>query len=45
MIHRGMGGLKTESLPLLRSGSLPFTRPRAAMVFKPPMPRWIDIPI
>ena len=25
--------LKTKSLPLLRSGPLPFTRPRAAMVF------------
>ena len=31
----GRGGSKTKSLPRLRRGPLPFTRPRAAMVFKP----------
>ncbi len=32
----GRGGSKTKSLPRLRRGPLPFTRPRAAMVFDSP---------
>ena len=34
----GKWGLKTKSLPPLRGGPLPFTRPRAARVFKPHSP-------
>ena len=32
----GRGGSKTKSLPRMRRGPLPFTRPRAAMVFDSP---------
>ena len=33
----GTGYSKTKSLPLLRSGPLPFTGPRVAMVFEYPV--------